>query len=102
MNDIIWYDEGVHAAITALADKYDNAIPIFGGALGAYNYINNDSLDYDSFVRCLSHVIHNAKFYNWHEGVVGALRRFCHLCYIDPALIELYIGMTFEKLCEVK
>lgn len=97
-NDIIWYDQSIHDAITDLADKYDNAIPVFGGALGAYNYINNDKPDLDSFVKCLNHVIHSAKFYNWHEGVAGALRRFCHLCYVDPMLIERYIGITFEEV----
>lgn len=40
--EVIWYNEGVHRAITALADKYDNAIPVFGGALGAYNCINSN------------------------------------------------------------
>lgn len=98
--DIIWYNEGVHRAIVALSDKYPNAIPIFGGALGAYEHINCDSPKLDKFVAYIPEVIASAKFYNWHEGVIGAIRRFCRLCLVDPALIEVYIGMTFEELCK--
>jgi hypothetical protein len=95
-----WYNEGVYKAITALDNKYSNAIPIFGGALGAYEYINCNTPDFAKFVKCLSTVIDNAKFYKWHEGAVGAIRRFCRLCLVDPALIEAYIGITFEELCK--
>ena len=99
-NDIKWYDDAVHDRITALSDKYDNAIPIFGGALGAYNYINTDNPDFESFVKYLPSVISHAKFFKWHEGVVGALRRFCRLCFVDPALIECYIGARLEDYAE--
>lgn len=97
-NDFIWYDKSVYNAITALDAKYPNAIPVFGGALGAYEYINSSTPDFDKFISCMVRVIDDAKFYNWHEGVVGALRRFCRLCYVDPALVELYIGMSFNEL----
>lgn len=99
--DFKWYDSGVHNAIMALDAKYSNAIPIFGGALGAYNHINGDNPDFSSFVRCLPSVAHNAIFFHWHEGVVGALRRFCHLCYVDPDLVELYLGMSLAELAGV-
>lgn len=97
--DIKWYDSGVHSAIVALSEQHSNAIPIFGGALGAYNCINSDEPNMEQFVAYLSSVASNAKFYRWHEGVVGALHRFCHLCLIDPYLVELYIGMSFNELC---
>lgn len=99
-DDIVWYDQGVHNAITTLAEEHSNAIPVFGGALGAYNCINSDTVDIKGFISYLSSVVQNAKFYKWHEGTVGALRRFCRLCLVDPALIECYIGMSFEQLCE--
>lgn len=99
-DDFIWYDKNIYNAIATLDVKYPNAIPIFGGALGAYEYINSSTPDFDKFVVCMTSVIHNAKFYNWHEGVVGALHRFCRLCLVDPALVELYIGMRFEELFE--
>ena len=96
----MWYNAGVHRAICSLADKHDNAIPVFGGALGAYEHINCDNPDFKKFVKCLPEVIHSAKFYKWHEGTIGAARRFCRLCLVDPALIELYIGTSFEELCK--
>ena len=100
-DDVVWYDTGIHNAITTLAEEYSNAIPVFGGALGAYNCINSDEPDFKGFINALSTVAQNAKFYKWHEGIVGALRRFCRLCLIDPALIEAYIGSTFHEIYEV-
>lgn len=97
--EIVWYNEGVYKAITALADKHSNAIPVFGGALRAYEYINCDTPNLGKFVSCIPSVVSDAKFYSWHEGAVGALRRFCRLCLVDPALIEAYLGITFEELC---
>ena len=99
--DIKWYDDAVYNAVTALAEKHSNAIPIFSWALGAYNCISSDSPDFESFVKYLPYVVSNAKHYKWHEGAIGALRTFCCLCSIDPMLIEAYIGMTFQELCEV-
>ena len=96
--DFQWYDPVVYNAITALDNKYPNAIPVFGGALGAYNCINSDTPDLKQFVSYLPSVIHSAKFHKWHEGTVGALRRFCHLCFVDPSLIEAYIGYSFDEL----
>ena len=93
-NDIIWYDESVKSAIEALGDKYSNAIPVFACALSAYNSSIEDLVGY------FPDVISNAKFYHWHEGVVGALRRFCRLCLVDPDLIEVYLGISFAELVE--
>lgn len=94
-NDITWYDTSVYNAITALDEKYPNAIPVFGGALGAFNYAQSD---FKKFVMCIPSVVSNAKFYQWHEGAVGAVRRFCRICLVDPALVEVYLGMTIEEL----
>lgn len=99
-DDFIWCDQNIYNAITALDNKYPNAIPVFGGALSAYNYINSDNPNFDKFISCIPTVIQNAQFYNWHEGVVGAIRRFCRLCLVDPALVEVYIGMPLEALVQ--
>lgn len=98
--DFHWYDQGVYNAITALDEKYPNAIPVFGGALGAYNYVNSETPNFEKFIKCLPEVAESAIFFKWHEGVVGALRRFCRLCHVDPALIELYMGMSFNEVAE--
>ena len=100
--DTLWYDPAVYNAITALSDQYSNAIPVFGGALGAYNHIHSEHPNYEAFIKCLSEVLSNAKFYHWHEDSATTLRRFCRLCFIDPTLIELYIGMSFNELCNNK
>ena len=97
-NDILWYDPMIKSAVESLAEKYSNAIPIFGGALGAYNYVNSDTPDFKSFMLCLSHVASSAKFFKWHEGVAGAVRRFCRICLVDPALVELYLGARLNEV----
>lgn len=97
--DFQWYDPAIYNAIMALDNKYPNAIPVFGGALGAYNHINSEHPDFNKFIRCLPEVVHSAKFYSWHEGIVGAVRRFCHLCLVDPNLVEVYIGVSLDEFC---
>lgn len=77
-------------AIEALNEKHSNAIAIFGGALWVH--------DLERLVASLPSVISGARFFGWHAGVVDACRTFCHLCFIDPALVECYIGMKFEEL----
>ena len=95
-DDIIWYDQAVHSAIVALDDKYGNAIPIFGGALGAYNCIERG--DIAGFVGYFPDLIDSAKFFKWHENTATVLRRFCHLCFVDPVIIEVYLGRTFHQI----
>ena len=83
---------GKQKMIEALAEKYPNAIPIFGGALWI------EPNDIEHLVKSLSHVLFEARYRNWHEGLAGACRTFCHLCQFDPMLVEIYIGTTFEDL----
>lgn len=82
--------------IECLDSKYPNAIPIFGGALWVYHDNNFDS---QRFISGLSHIAENAEFFKWHEGVAGALRRYCHICMVDPMIVEVELGATFEELC---
>ena len=96
--DYIWYDPVVHRAITALADEHSNAIPIFGGALGAHQCIERG--DIAGFVGYFPDLINSAKFFHWHEDTATVLRRFCHLCFVDPALIEVYLGCTFDEIAQ--
>jgi hypothetical protein len=76
--------------IEKLAETHRNAIPIFGVAL----WIDG----VEELVACLPNLIDDVKFYGWHETPADACRRLCRLCFIDPALIECYIGMKFEEL----
>ena len=96
--DFVWYDESVHAAILSLSEEYSNAIPVFSGALSAVRYVNCDHPNFDKFTSMLYDVAESAEFYNWHEGALGAVYTFCHLCYVDPALLEMYIG---ADLCDL-
>jgi hypothetical protein len=84
----------IDSAIMALHSKHGNAIAIFGGAYHAVKHNN----DMGKFVEYLPHVAQSAEFYHWHEGKLGAVRRFCHLCYVDPMIVELYLGVRLSEL----
>lgn len=99
-DDIIWYDQSIYNAINALSSKHSNAIPVFGCALSAAKYLQEDNYDFHKFVSFIPTVIQDAKFFKWHGGVINAIHIFCRLCYVDPAIVECYIGMSFDKLIE--
>lgn len=84
----------VRNSIEELHSKHGNAIPVFGGAYHAVKHNN----DMGKFVTYLPHVAQSAEFYHWHESPLEAVRRFCHLCYVDPAMVEVYLG---ARLCEL-
>lgn len=85
--------EAIKKSIEALAEKHSNAIAIFGGAY----FIDQDL---ETIVRYLPNIIRGAEFFKWHGGLADACRVFCHCLFVDPALVECYIGMKFEKLTE--
>lgn len=80
--------------IEALDEKYGNAIPIFGGA------IFMDGADLLKVALYFPHIIKSAQFFKWHDTLANACRVFCHCLFIDPNLMEIYIGSTFEKFVE--
>lgn len=82
--------ESTERAIIDLDDKYPNAIAIFGGARLVQNI--------DDIVGMLPTVVRTAKFFQWHETPANTCRTFCTLCFIDPALVECFIGTKFEKI----
>ena len=86
----------IEQRLIALNEKHDYAIAIFGGAIYAYDYACSG--DIEGFVSFLPSVAQNAKFYRWHESVPRALHRFCHLCMVDPALVEAYLGIKFKEV----
>ena len=84
--------------IEVLDANHSNAIPIFGGALWVYH--END-FDAELFFAGLHHVVKNARFFKWHEGITGAIRRYCHICMVDPMLVEVALGMRLGDVYEV-
>jgi hypothetical protein len=80
--------------IERLQEKHDNAIPIFGGAI----FI--DGSDIYKVALYLPSIIRNAEFFRWHDTLANACRVFCHSLFIDPMLMEAYIGSSFEDFVE--
>lgn len=80
--------------IEALNEKHSNAIPIFGGA------IFMEGADINKISTYLPSIIRSAEFFKWHDTLANACRTFCHCLFVDPMLVEVYIGMKFEDLVE--
>ena len=95
-DDIIWYDPSIKSAIEALDEKYPNAIPVFGGALSAAKYVNCGRPDMSKFISFLADAVRSAEFFGWHENSIGVVKRFCDLCCVDYALIEVYLGVRLD------
>ena len=60
----------------------------------AYEHIDN----FGKFTEYELDVARSAKVFHWHKGVADAMRTFCHICYVDPALVEVYLGFHFNEL----
>lgn len=80
--------------IEALDRKHPNAIPIFGGAI----FLDGSNLE--KVALYLPAIIRNAEFFRWHDTLANACRQFCHCLFIDPMLMEAYIGSSFEDFVE--
>lgn len=62
--------------------------------------IHDDNIDFEAFVvKGIGTMLRNAMFYGWHEPLAKACRDFCHICMVDPMLVEAYCGMKFEQFC---
>ena len=77
----------------------NDAVAVMGGAYWAAQEVHKDEPNFEVFIGYLFTMITHAKFFNWHESIPQAMRTFCHLCFVDPTLIEAYIGMKFEDIC---
>ena len=86
----------IEQRLLALNEQYSNAFAVFSGAYWAHQAVISGNMA--DFVSFLPTVITNVKFYGWHESIPKALRRFCNLCLVDPALIEVYLGIKFEDI----
>lgn len=94
------FKKAAEVAINKLHSQYPEAIRIFGGAYFATEYVHCEKPDFKKFTDYLPALIRNATLYQWHEGVEGALNTFCHLCMVDPKLIECYLGKTFSEIAK--
>lgn len=90
----------IKSNIEALQEKYDNAIPVMGSAYWAAQEVHNDKPNFDKFVELMVNMVSDHKFFKWHEPLPRAMRTFCKLAMVDPALVEAYIGMRFEQLVQ--
>ena len=84
--------------ILALQEKHENAVAVMGGAYWASQEVHKDEPDFSKFVELMCNMVTNAKFFQWHESIPKAMRTFCKLAMVDPALVEVYIGMKFEEV----
>ena len=73
-------------------------IPVFAGAYHAVNYVSGENINLHEFCTYLLGMIQFAIATKYPKGIQNALEKFCHLCLVDPGLIEAYLGIRFEEV----
>lgn len=86
-------EKRIERMLERLSENNRGVYPIFGGA---FLVCANEVPDIECLIRCLPSVVTNARFWGWQKGVNHALRTFCHICCVDPRLIEMCIGISFD------
>ena len=93
------------AQIIELQERYPNehVIAIFGGAIYDAEKIDNGVFDFEEFAYHALTAARNACFYRWHGDVLNAIKTYCHICFVDPALLEAYLGTRLNVIAnEIK
>lgn len=80
--------------------KMPNGVPVLGGAYHAYDCMNSDNVDIQRFCEYLLSCVQSAIFFEFDGGIENALNTFCHLCLVDPMLIEAYLGIRFTDIAK--
>lgn len=95
------WDKGAEVRLYALQKTYPDAIPVLGGAVFAATAVAENDLD--ALVEYLVNAVTNpsSRVKNWRGGVVSICENFCHVCLVDPKLVELYMGYTFAELAQL-
>lgn len=76
----------------------ESAISVLGGAAFAASAM--EAGDWEGFCRFLLNVPSFATPTSWPNGIQDAMETFCHICMVDPRLVEVYLGATFAELCQ--
>ena len=66
------------------------SIEIYGGA---YHLCANGSPSLEDAAFCIASAIRSAKFFEPETETETIIRNFCHLLFIDPMLMEVYLGI---------
>lgn len=94
------YDEdaGAYNRLYALQKTYPYAVPVLGGAIYASTAAKMG--DMDALVGWMAHALdtRDYKVQHWEGGIVSICENFCHVCLVDPKLVEAYMGMTFADI----
>ena len=82
------FNESTYQILHDMDKTRPNVFQMFGGAV----YVST----IEDLVNCLPHIIS----YSRHKGydVIDNIKTFCHICLIDPMLVEAYLGMRFEEV----
>ena len=82
------FNEQTYQILHDMDKTNPDTFPMFGGAV----YVAT----IDDLVTYLPHVISYAR----HKGydIIDNIQTFCHICLIDPMLVQAYIGTTFTNL----
>ena len=76
------------------------AIPVMLPPYDIDKMLHGNNPDFETFiVNGIGVMLRNAMVRNWEESLAKACRDYCHICMVDPMLVEAYLQMRFEEFC---
>ena len=82
------FNETTYQILHNMDKTRPDVFPMFGGAV----YVST----IEDLINCLPHIINYSKRKGY--DIVDNIHTFCHICLIDPMLVQAYIGIEFAKL----
>lgn len=88
--------------LRAYSKRHDgvNAIPVMLPPCEVSVWLHSDNPDFEAFViKGIGRMLQGAMLHDWEESLAKACRDYCHICMVDPMLVEAYLQMRFEEFC---
>ena len=84
------FNESTYQILRDMSETRPDVIAMFGGAV----YVST----IDDLINCFPHIFHYSQIKGY--DIIENMHTFCHICSIDPSLVEAYLGMSFEELIQ--
>lgn len=91
--------------IKEMREQYPNEQigAIFGPAWELYETaekLKNGTFDFNYLAYRVALVGEFAHFFGWHDGILNAMKTYCHMLLVDPALVEASLGLRFTIIAD--
>ena len=84
------FNDATYQILCDMSKTQPDVIPMYGGAV----YVST----IDELISCLPHIISYSRIKDY--DIIDSINTFCHICLMDPMLVQAYIGTAFEELIQ--